>query len=256
MNALSILAADHPIWFVLAFTLVWFVVVLFVTGMASSKLRKPYGEVTAMVVRLAVAVGLLLLIGRLGWLQEAGIARLGRWQAWLLALGGLLYICCAGLYAFYDKPALDVGSLVRLPAARMIAGTSLIYVLHEELLFRGLVLTVLHRAWGHTTPGAIASVALTAALFAVPHLVSLFMGLSRSAAWLLVAQGWVIAVWWGALVVWGGSLWPAVLLHYVVNVVVPVQGLTVPMVTPDTLAYRRLLWFSIPLGMLGVGLLL
>jgi hypothetical protein len=62
-------------------------------------------------------------------------------------------------------------------------------------------------------------------------------------------------VWWGALVLWGGSLWPAVLLHYVVNVVVPVQRLTVPMATPDTLAYRRILRFSIPLGMLGMGLL-
>ncbi len=40
------------------------------------------------------------------------------------------------------------------------------------------------------------------------------------------------------------------------NVVVEVQGLSTPMVTPDTLAYRRILWFSIPLGVLGIGLLI
>jgi hypothetical protein len=34
-----------------------------------------------------------------------------------------------------------------------------------------------------------------------------------------------------------------------------VQGFTVPMVEPDVLAYRRILWFSIPLGALGIGLL-
>jgi hypothetical protein len=58
-----------------------------------------------------------------------------------------------------------------------------------------------------------------------------------------------------ALFVLGFALAWCVLLHYVVNVVVPVQGLTVPMVEPDALAYRRLLGFSIPLGLLGVGLL-
>ena len=57
-------------------------------------------------------------------LVVTGIARLGRWQAWLLALGGLLYFCCAGLYAFYDKPAFDVQGLLRPPAARTIAGTA------------------------------------------------------------------------------------------------------------------------------------
>jgi hypothetical protein len=98
-------------------------------------------------------------------------------------------------------------------------------------------------------------VILTAVLFAVPHIVAVFMGVSRSAALLLVVQTCIIAVWWGALVLWGGNIWPAVLLHYVVNVVVAVQGLTVPMVTPDTLAYQRLLWFSVPLGVLGIGLL-
>ena len=128
-------------------------------------------------------------------------------------------------------------------------------VLHEEILFRGLVMYVLFRAWGHTRPGAIGSVVLTAILFAVPHLVAISMGVSPSAALLLVGQGCIIAVWWGALVLWGGSIWPAVLLHYVVNVVVAVQGMVVPMVTPDTLAYRRLLWFSVPLGVLGIGLL-
>jgi membrane protease YdiL (CAAX protease family) len=101
----------------------------------------------------------------------------------------------------------------------------------------------------------IGSVVLTAVLFAVPHIVAVFMGVPLSAALILVVETCIIAVWWGALVLWGGSIWPAVLLHFVVNVVVTVQGLTVPMLTLDTLAYRRILWFSIPLGVIGIGLL-
>ena len=106
---------------------------------------------------------------------------------------------------------------------------------------------MLYSAWGHTRTGAISSVILTAALFAIPHLIGVFMGVSLPVTLLLVAETCIIAVWWGALVVWGKSIWPAVLLHYVVNVVIAVQGLIVPMVTPDTLAYQRLLLFSIPL---------
>lgn len=97
---------------------------------------------------------------------------------------------------------------------------------------------------------------LTAALFAVPHMMGIFMGTSTPAALLLVSETAIVAVWWGALVVRGGSIWPAVLLHDVPNVVVPVQGLTTSMLTPDTRAYRRLLGISVPLGLLGVALLL
>ena len=53
----------------------------------------------------------------------------------------------------------------------------------------------------------------------------------------------------------GGSIWPAVIFHFVGNTVVAVQGLTMPVVEPVTLAYTQLLWFSIPLGVLAIGLL-
>jgi len=202
-----------------------------------------------------MTAGLLLLMWRLGGLEGSGIAQSGRWQVWLLAIGGMLYFACAGLYAFYGKVAFDISSFVRLPAARTLALTQFVSGLHEEILFRGVVLYVLFCAWGHTGPGTIGSVILTAVLFAVPHMVAVFMGVSLSSALLLVVEACIIAVWWGALVLWGKSIWPAVLLHYVVNVVVAVQGLTVPMVTPDTLAYRRILWSSIPLGVIGIGLL-
>jgi membrane protease YdiL (CAAX protease family) len=248
-------ATNHPVLFAFGLTVVCFVLVFFLMGVAYSKLRKPYGDVAAVILRSVLAIGLFLLLWRLGGLERSGLTRLGRWQAWLLAVGGMLYVVGAGLYAFYGKLAFDVSSFARLPAARTLALRQLVYVLHEEILFRGVVLMILFGAWGHTRAGTIGSVVLTAVLFAVPHLVAVFQGVSRPAAWLLVVQGGIIAVWWRALVLWGKSIWPAVLLHYVPNVVVAVQGLTAPMVTPDTRAYRRLLWFSLPLGVLGLGLL-
>lgn len=249
-------ATDHPVIFVLVVSFICFPFVLFVTAIPYAKLRKSYGDLAQVIIRLIVTVILFLLLWRLDGLERAGITRLGGWQVWLFAMSGLLYITCAGLYAFFNKIKFDISSIFCLPAARTMALMQIIFVLHEEILFRGVVLYVLGRAWENTQIGTIGSVVLTGVLFAVPHFVAVFMGTSRSAAGLLVVQTIIIAIWWGALVVWGGSIWPVVLLHYIPNVVVGAQGLTDQMVSPDTLAYRRFLWFSVPLGILGIILLL
>jgi membrane protease YdiL (CAAX protease family) len=94
-------------------------------------------------------------------------------------------------------------------------------------------------------------------MFAALHITQVFThGTPLSSALVLTIQTTVISILWGALVLLGGSIWPAVMLHFVVNAVVAAQGLTVPMVEPETLAYRRLLGFSIPLAVLGIGLLI
>lgn len=93
-------------------------------------------------------------------------------------------------------------------------------------------------------------------LFAFVHVTQVFTnGMVLSSAGLLVLQVFVIPIWWGALVVMGGSIWPAVILHFVVNAVVAVPGLTTPVVELGILAYRQLLWFCLPLGVLAIGLL-
>jgi membrane protease YdiL (CAAX protease family) len=119
------------------------------------------------------------------------------------------------------------------------------------------VLYALIRAWGDSARGKIGGVALTSLLFAGLHLTNVFAyGVSLPAASFLTLETFVVSVWWGALVLLGGSIWPAVMLHFVVNAVVALQGLSRPMVEPDILAYSRVLWFSLPLGVLGIGLLL
>jgi len=257
MNALKSFATNSPVLFAICLMVVWFVAALVFMGIASGVLRKPYGDtVTTTVGRLAVTACVLWLVWRLGWLEASGITRLGHWQVWLLAVGGILYFASAALYAFYGKVAFDISSLIREPASRSTVLTHAVVALSEELVFRGVMLYVLLRAWGHTRQGMIGSVVLTAVLFALLHITNVFTyGASWSSVLLVAAEGCIIAAWWGAVVVWGGSLWPAVLLHFVVNAVVAVQGLTTPMITPEILAYRRLLWFSLPLGILGIGLL-
>jgi len=250
-------ATSHPTLFALGLVVAWFVLLMVLMGIASSALRRPYGDaISSAIGRLAVTACVLLLVWRLGWLEASGIARLGSWWVWLLALGGTIYMASASLYSFYGRVAFDWSPL-RLPAARTMLATQLAAGLAEEVLFRGAVLYTLARAWGNTRLGMVGGVALTALLFAVLHMTQVFThGVSRSAALLLTLETGIVATWWGALVLLGGSIWPAVMLHVVVSAVVAVQGLAAPMVGPDVLAYRRILWFSIPLGVLGIALLM
>jgi membrane protease YdiL (CAAX protease family) len=250
-------ARNHPAVFVLIVTVAWLALLLASMGIASSAFRKPYGDAkTGTMGRLAVTACIVLLLWRLGWLRTSGVARLGTWQVWLLALGAMVYFAGASLYSFYGQAAFDFSSLLRLPDSRAIVSTHFAAALGEEILFRGLALYVLIRVWGTSTQGTIGSVVLTSLLFAVLHITQVLThGASLSSELLLTAETCVFSIWWGALVVLGGSIWPAVMLHFVVNAVVAVQGLTVPMVAPAILAYRRLLWFCIPLGVLGIGLL-
>jgi len=260
MNTVKSFAAKHPVLFVLAATIAWlvlFVLVIVLAGIASTALGRPYDDALITTMgRLIVTAGCLILIWRLGWLKASGVTRLGGWLVWLIALGGMLYFAGASLFAFYGSVAFDFSSLIRLPAARAAALTHLMAGLSEEILFRGLVLCALSRVWGNTRPGVIGSVVLASLLFAVLHITQVFAyGSSPSSALILTLETFVISFWWGALVWFGGSIWPAVMLHVMGNAVVAVQGFAAAMIEPGVLAYERLLWFSIPLGVLGIGLL-
>ncbi len=257
MKALRSAARKHPVWFALAATLAWFALSLVFTGIASGALQRPYGDaVSGTVGRLTVTACVLFVLWRLDWLAAAGVSRLGRWQVWALALGGLLVFGSASLWAFYGQAGLDLATLFAAPDAWMTIVTHLAVGLSEETLFRGLALYTLARAWGDSPRGRIGSVALSSALFAVLHLTSVFThGASLTAASLLTLETFVIATWWGTLVLVGGSIWPAVMLHVAVNTVVALQGLAQPVVEPDVLAYSRVLWFSIPLEVVAIALL-
>lgn len=236
----------------------WLTLLLVLTGIASSAFRVPYGgPVSGTISRLGVTACVLFLMWRLRWLRTSGLARRGRWSVWVLAFAGMIYIAGASLYSLCGRLVFDVTSLWQLPASRAALVTVAVVALSEEILFRGLALYALVRVWGNTTRGILGSVALTSLVFAALHIMQAFThAVSLPSVLLLTLQTCIIAIWWAALVVTGGSIWPAVMLHFVVNAVAAIQGLTVPMVDSPAQAYLRLFWFSIPLGVLGVGMIM
>ena len=257
MASLRSFETHHPLAFALGSTVGWLMLVLVFMGVASRALGAPYGSAaTTAVSRLAAAACSLLMIWRLGWLGASGVTRLGRGRIWLLAVAGMVLFASASVYWLYGNLAFDVSRLLQLPAARAVVPAQVGVGLSEELLFRGLVLCGLVRAWGGRRCGTIKAVLVTSLIFAVLHLTQVASGgLSPSGASLLTLQALVIAVWWGALVVAGGSIWPAVMLHSVGNAVVAVRGLDASIARPELVAYAGLLCLSLPLGALAVALL-
>ncbi len=254
MNRLKSFASSHPVPFVIGVTIVWFILLMVFAGVASVALGKPFGQgLTFLIAHSAAAACVLLLVWRLDWLKTSGIARLGRRQVWLLALVGLVYFAGANLYSFYGRVALDFPDL---RTSGTVVLTTLAGGVSEEILFRGLVLCALILAWGRTRRGVIGSVLLSSLLFAVLHILQVFTGgMSGASIFLLISQTCIISIWWAALVLLAGSVWPAVMLHFVGNAVVALQGCSVSMIEPGVLAYSRAFWFSLPLGILAIGLL-
>jgi membrane protease YdiL (CAAX protease family) len=257
MKNLQSFAGRWPILFVVGSTMAWLALVIVLSGTASSALGRPYGDPATLTVgRLAAAACFVFVLWRLRWLGASGVARLGTWPVWLVALGGTAYAAAASLYSFFGRAAVDLSGLARHPEAGATVVSLSAGALSEEILCRGLVLYALVRVWGTSRGGTIGSAVVASLLFAVLHLTHVFTyGVSFSSASLLTVQTFVVAIWWAALVVRSGSIWPAVFAHFVVNMVVALQQLTMPMIGDASVVHGRLLVFSLLLGVLGIWML-
>lgn len=257
MKKLLSFATNHPVLFVLGALITWLAIWILFLATAAGALGRPYSESVPMTLsRLATILCLLLLLWRMGWLKDAGIIQLGSWRIWLIALAGIGYIIPTSLYSFFGKATLNASALLQNPAALTNIMENFVVAVNEEIFFRGLVLLVLLRAWGARKWGLIGSVLLTSLIFSLPHLVQVFSGgIPTGAAPLLILQTLAVSIWWGALVASGGSIWPAVLAHFIGNSVITLQALTATVIEPVSMSYQRLLLFSLPLGVLGLCLL-
>lgn len=254
MNRLNSMAGNHPVLFAVCATMGWLALLALLSGIVSSALGKPFTDVTTLTVsRLTVSACFLALLARLGWLRSAGVTRLGSWQVWLIALGGMIFFSTAFLSLALGTLTFDLSNLADLPDPLALLLPNFAVALCEEIAFRGLILHALTRAWGNTRRGLIGSVLLTSLLFAILHFMQVFAnGLSLASVSLLILEGIIISIWWGALVLFGGSLWPPVLVHFVTNAVAAYLSPSIPAGFDP---HRTLLLFSLPLGALAIAML-
>ncbi len=162
---------------------------------------------------LSVAVIVAVLFG-LGWLRSAWVTTPVRewdrkWPLYVIPGFVVIGLNLTGLKP--DELTFSAGRVFEWVIDNLFTG------LWEELLTRSLMLYILYRVWGHTVAGARKAVVLTGVLFGLAHLVNLLGSATVSEVLTQVTYAAIVGVFFGAVIIKTGSIWPGVIVHAVVD---------------------------------------
>jgi membrane protease YdiL (CAAX protease family) len=216
----------------------------------------PVDPLPQMLGTLGGMAALWLVAARLGWLRNAGIARLGDWRVWLVALAALIYTVAVYQLAFFGRLGFDLGLLVRSADARSALLREAVVGVVEESLFRGILLYALVRVWGHTRRGRVAGVAVAALVFGLLHALQGLVGRPGPIVGLVILDSLLSGIWLSGLVLQGGSIWPGVVIHALSNFAVVFGSRISPVNEPVVLAYAWVTLGDLLLAFLALWALL
>jgi membrane protease YdiL (CAAX protease family) len=157
-------------------------------------------------------VGLLL---KLDMFKRAGFTRPSQWKAvWLVwPLGVMALLFASSL--FDGSLTIDSsrpGLLVLYIAVNLAIGFC------EEVLGRGVVLSVMLQKWGHTRRGIYQAVLVSSALFGVSHIFNLITGRQPLLADLTqIIYSVFFGVIFAACFLRNNAIWPVMLMHAAVD---------------------------------------
>lgn len=250
MNRMIKLAERRPLLVVIGLIVAAFAAMAAVAAICAAALQTQIQDMTVqMLAQAAGAIFSIFIIWRLGWLRVLGPPVKGNGTVALLTAVILVYSSAAALLSFFGS----IGLPGSAPAG---SGPVLLHSalagFMEELLFRGAVLLPLAFAW-NSPRGRIAAALTSAALFAVVHMLNAIGG-DPGMTMLQIAEAFLSAVLYAALVVRFGSIWPAILLHGLVNLLVNRYAVAAPAFVATASDYLVLVICDIPLAAVGLYL--
>jgi hypothetical protein len=226
MTELRQLATDRPVLFSCLVVVVFILFVIVAGVLAYGAGGGVSSELLAAAVKLVGAFVLVAVVRRLGWLRATGIGRLGGTRAWLIAVPAIVYSIIVSQLAFFGS-VLPVGTAIVAQA-----GTALNMLVDgglQELAFRGVILYALVRVWGGSRRGLIASVIVSSALFGGAHILNVLVrGRALPVVLLQIAETILSGITYAALVLYGGTIWPVVLWHGLLNAAVSATAVGIP----------------------------
>ena len=257
MRSIRRFAAAHPLPFVVVAPVAWMMAAGIAAYLAASVLQLPFtNELPQSLGMLVATACLLLVMWRWGWLRPAGITVLGSGRLWLLTAGLAASLVVAYQFAFFGKIAIDLSASWAAGQAQAILGRQVVVGVAEETLFRGFLLYALVRVWGDTRRGLLAAVTLPALLFGLLHIAQVSGGNPLDDTLMTMLNCFVSGLWWGALVLLGGSLWSAVLIHAAINASFQIGAASLTAFDPSAVDYALATLAELPLAIAGFWLLL
>ena len=114
MERIKQYAARHPFTFVLLALVGWLLTASIFVFLSGLVLKVNFIELLPQALGAVFATLLyILLAGLMGWLRAAGIARLGNWQVWLIALISTIYLMIAYQLGFFGEINLNLSQFRR-----------------------------------------------------------------------------------------------------------------------------------------------
>ena len=253
MNRLKKLASRAPVPFGFTVTLT-FIAMLVATAVLVNRWppESPAWFFASAVGRVLSIIVLLALIHRLGWIQATGLTQPGRWQTWLAALLLLSYTAAASTYAMSGR--LDL-TFLEQPLPGVTALFILVHALLEEVAFRGLVMVALVRVWGGTSRGLVKSVVVSSLFFAGMHVINVAGGNPLPVVLLQSMGAFFLGIVFCSLLLSGGSLYPAVILHGIANLAGYLILSAHPSAGSDPSAWLLQSLLAIPPALIGLYIL-
>jgi len=245
------IANSKPFVFTLLILLIWIVLAGLVNSIVIFLFKIPLDNPIVLQAGNIVATFILLIITlSFGWLREIGITKFGVPSTWLITLVLAIYIIIVGFFSFFEDITFAFNSLYSTQEARNILIRSILVGFVEETVFRGVLLYSLVRAWGKTRRGIVASIIVQAALFGIFHSLQVLAGATTNAAMANVLETFIFGVLAGAVVLFGGTLWPAIVLHAASNAFILIKGLSSPWIDPVSMGYIKEALLELPLALL------
>lgn len=175
-------------------------------------------------ILVAISAATVKLLIDFDWTKGAGLTNpMSLWHPkWLLASIPL------SLIAILSMTTANFGNL-ELSTYRITAWliSNFATGFFEEVLMRGLCFFILIQAWGHNKKGVLLAALFQAAIFGIAHIGNLY-----NTPWLdVTAQiifATLIGIGFAGLVYLTKSLWPAIIVHTLINSTGSINGYLVP----------------------------
>ena len=257
MRGIRRFATAHPLPFVIVAPVVWMMIGGIAAYLAARALQlPPTHKLPQSLGTLMATACLLLVMWRWQWLRAAGVTTLGSGRLWLVTAGLMAFVVVAYQFAFFGEIVIDLSASWAVGQAPAILGRQVVVGIVEETLFRGFLLYALVRVWGDTRRGLLAAVTLPALLFGLLHIMQVSAGNPLDDTLMTMLNCFVGGLWWGALVLLGGSLWPAVLIHLASNASFQIGAASLTRFDPSATDYALATLAELPLVIAGLWLLL